>query len=135
MSAEDAAGIGELARTVNISFEGVGADLRVFVNGEEVTGLIRTEAVSQFASRISTFPEVRVALVEKQRELGKRYGNVVTEGRDQGSVVFPDAGLKLYLDAEVSERARRRYDQLLAQGQPADYEKILQALKERDFRD
>jgi len=127
--------IGRLAATIEIGFEGTGSQLRVFLGTEDVSGLIRTEGVSSFASQISAIPAVRAAMVEKQRQLGKRYGNVVTEGRDQGSVVFPDAGLKLYLDADVQERAKRRYEQLVQQGHPAEFEKILSALKERDFRD
>ena len=127
--------ISELARQAEIGFERTENDLKIFVGGQEVTAAVRTEEVSQFASKISMIPQVREALVLKQRELGKKYGNIVTEGRDQGSVVFPNAELKVYLDAEVCERARRRVDQLRAQEQPADLEKILEALKERDFRD
>lgn len=131
----DADKVSDLARTTPIRFEWSNGELRVFLGSRDVSAAVRTEAVSQFASRISAIPAVRAALVEKQRELGRLYGNVVTEGRDQGSVVFPDAGLKIYLDADVAERARRRFEQLRLQNQPADLEKILQALKERDHRD
>jgi cytidylate kinase len=127
--------IAELAHTADIGFEPAQGDMKVWVGREEVTPEIRTEAVSQFASQISTIPSVRQALVQKQRDLGIKYGNIVTEGRDQGSVVFPHAELKVYLDADVAERARRRYEQLLDQGQSADMEKILVSLKERDLRD
>jgi len=125
----------ELARTARIGFEWSDKELKVLLNDRDVTGLVRTEAVSVLASKVSAIPEVRSAMVEKQRELGRRYPNVVTEGRDQGSVVFPDAELKVYLDADVRERARRRFDQLHELGQPADFSAILAALKERDERD
>jgi CMP/dCMP kinase len=127
--------ISELARQAQIGFERTETDLKIFVGAEDVTSAVRTEEVSEFASKTSMIPQVREALVHKQRELGKKYGNIVTEGRDQGSVVFPNAELKVYLDADVSERARRRVDQLRVQGQPADLEKILASLKERDLRD
>jgi cytidylate kinase len=135
LSLEEPERISELARTVRIDFERRDGKLDVLVDGLNVTAEVRTEAVSEFASKISTIAAVREALVEKQRELGRRYENIVTEGRDQGSVVFPDAELKVYLDADVNERARRRYEQLKNQNQPADYEKILEALKDRDHRD
>jgi cytidylate kinase len=127
--------ISELARTARIGFERHEGNLDVLVDEINVTAEVRTETVSEIASRISTIPPVREALVEKQRELAKQYGNIVTEGRDQGSVVFPDAELKVYLDADVNERAKRRYEQLRSQNQPANYEKILDALKDRDHRD
>ncbi len=127
--------IAKLAHTVEIDFKPVKNDLKIFVGREEVTAEIRTETVSEFASKISAIPQVRRALVQKQREMGKKYENIVTEGRDQGSVVFPNAELKVFLDADVAERARRRYEQLLGQGQSADMEKILDSLKERDLRD
>ncbi|MFA5865164.1 MAG: (d)CMP kinase [Phycisphaerae bacterium] len=127
--------IAQLARNAQIRFEREGAAVKVFVGREDVTANVRTESVSELASSISAIPQVRSALVKKQREIAKQYGNIVTEGRDQGSVVFPDAELKLYLDADMDERARRRYEQLIAQGQPAEMEKILDALKKRDLRD
>ncbi len=135
LDTQDREGITELARKADIEFERTEAELKVLVGGEDVTPAIRTEAVSQFASQISTIPQVRQALVQQQRDLGKKYGNIVTEGRDQGSVVFPHAELKVFLDADVGERGRRRFDQLRGQGQPADLEKILESLKERDLRD
>jgi cytidylate kinase len=132
---EETARIAEIARSAIIRFVRQGASLDIYLEKENVTAFVRTEAVSEFASRISAIYEVREALVQKQRDLGVFYGNIVTEGRDQGSVVFPQAQLKVYLDAEVDERARRRYEQLRQQGQPANYEKILEALKDRDHRD
>jgi len=127
--------ISELARIARIGFERREGNLDVLVDEINVTAEVRTETVSEIASRISTIPAVREALVEKQRELAKQYGNIETEGRDQGSVVFPDAEVKVYLDADVNERAKRRYEQLRSQNQPANYEKILDALKDRDHRD
>lgn len=135
ISVEETTRIAQIAQSATIRFVRRDHSLEIYVNDEEVTSLVRTEAVSEFASRISAIPEVRTALVQKQRDLAKFYGNIVTEGRDQGSVVFPDAELKVYLDADVTERARRRYEQLREQGQPADFEKILERLKDRDHRD
>lgn len=132
---EETARIAEMAQAAEIRFVRRDHSLDIYLNDENVTALVRTEAVSEFASRISAIPEVRTALVQKQRDLASFYGNIVTEGRDQGSVVFPDAELKVYLDADVTERARRRYEQLLEQGQPADLAKILEALQDRDHRD
>jgi cytidylate kinase len=132
---EETARIAEIAQSAQIRFVRRDHSLDIYLNDENVTTFVRTEAVSEFASRISAIPEVRTALVQKQRDLAKFYGNIVTEGRDQGSVVFPNAELKVYLDADVAERARRRYEQLIEQGQPADMAKILEALKDRDHRD
>ncbi len=134
----DCGDVGRIAALVHgakIDLSRSESQMLVFLNDLDVTDQVRTEAVSEFASRISMISQVREALVRKQRELAGRYGNVVTEGRDQGSVVFPDAELKLFLDAEVSERARRRYEQLLGQNQPANFDEILEALKQRDHRD
>jgi cytidylate kinase len=80
-------------------------------------------------------PAIRQMLVEQQREIGREHGNLVTEGRDQGSVVFPDAKLKFYLDATPQERANRRVAQLRARGEVAEYARILEEIVSRDHRD
>jgi len=116
----------QLARAAAISLE---PDGRVILNGEDVTEAIRGPEVSAGASRVATIPGVRRALVEKQRAIGEQ-DNVVMEGRDIGSVVFPDADLKIFLDADVQERATRRAAEV-----NGDRELISRQLRERDERD
>ena len=103
----------------------------VLMDGEDVTWQIRTPEVEANVSQVSAYPGVRDAMTAQQRRIGQR-GQVVMVGRDIGTVVFPDAELKVYLDACVEERARRRFEELENRGEPADYEKILKAMKKRD---
>src|SRR5262249_40961577 len=95
---------------------------------------IRTPEISDGASRVSALPEVRAALLGIQRRLGAK-GGVVVEGRDIGTVVFPDAGAKFFLTASDDERARRRAAELSARGQPVDLERTKREMRERDQRD
>ena len=106
----------------------------VLVNGFDVTGEIRTPEVDNLASIYSAVPEVRRALLSLQQEQ-KNYGSIIAEGRDVGSVVFPDAKFKFFLTASPEARARRRYEQRISQNQDADYDEILQAIKARDEHD
>jgi cytidylate kinase len=106
----------------------------VVLDGADVSGLIRTPSLSQGASRVSAQPRVRAALLELQRGAG-RSGGVVLEGRDIGTIVFPDAEAKFFLTASVEERARRRYEELLAAGTQADLESVKRDVMERDQRD
>jgi len=107
---------------------------RVQLSGEDVTLAIRSQQISDGASRVSALPGVRAALLELQRGIG-RSGGVVVEGRDIGSVVFPDAEAKFYLDASAKERARRRHAELISRGQDVNYDTILREVRERDERD
>lgn len=107
---------------------------RVLLRGEDVTLAIRTQPMSDGASRVSALPAVRAALLELQRAIG-RSGGVVVEGRDIGSVVFPDAETKFFLTATAEERARRRHAELRARGTDVDYPTILAEVIERDERD
>lgn len=117
---------------VSIRYE---ADMQqVYVNGENVTGYLRTEEVGNMASVVSAKPAVRMALLELQRTLAKE-NNVVMDGRDIGTHVLPDAQVKVYLTASVSERARRRYQELLEKGMEADLAQIEQDISKRDYRD
>ncbi len=104
------------------------------LSGEDVTLAIRSQQMSDGASRVSALPGVRAALLELQRGIG-RSGGVVVEGRDIGSVVFPDAEAKFYLDASPEERARRRHAELTGRGQDVKLETILNEVRERDDRD
>ena len=108
--------------------------VEVLLDGEEVSDLIRTPEVSQMASRVSALQVVRKRMLELQRALGRR-GNVVAEGRDIGTVVFPEAQVKIYLDASAQERARRRFKELRAAGRTVSLEETLREMEERDKRD
>jgi cytidylate kinase len=107
---------------------------RVLLAGEDVSRAIRGEEVSAAASRVAALPAVRAALLGRQREL-RRAPGLVADGRDMGSVVFPDAALKVFLTASVEERARRRYKQLIDKGLAANMHDLLRDLRERDGRD
>jgi cytidylate kinase len=104
------------------------------LGGEELTDAIRAEAVSTAASRVAAFPAVRQGLMYRQRAF-RRAPGLVAEGRDMGSVVFPDALLKVFLTASAEERARRRYKQLIEKGFNATLTTLLQDIRERDARD
>lgn len=108
-----------------------GRDYDVLADGIDVTWFIRKQKVDKRVSRVSAYPEVRMALTIQQRRIGLR-GNVIMVGRDIGTVVLPEADLKIYLDASVEERARRRYQQRIDRGEVANFEKILRTLKKRD---
>ncbi len=113
---------------------GTDEHVRVYLDNEEVTLAIRTAAMGLVASKVSAHPAVRTKLTHLQREMGRK-GRVVAEGRDTGTVVFPEADCKFFLDASPDERARRRCAQLLEKGQTADYEEILAQIKKRDHAD
>lgn len=106
----------------------------VLLNGEDVTWMIRQPEIDRNVSQVSAYPGVREAMTRQQRRIGQR-GLVVMVGRDIGTVVFPEAELKIYLDASVEERARRRYEEMHRRGQEANYEEILEAMKRRDKMD
>ncbi len=108
---------------------------RVTLDGRDVSEAIRTMAVNQATSFVARTVAIRKLLVEKQREIGQSLGSLVTEGRDQGSVVFPDAELKFFLDASIEKRAERRYQEMLADGEEASHDVILKNLEHRDGND
>ncbi len=128
---EDEAVIGELARSLDLELQGGG---RLLLDGKDVTVALRDESVSRYVSVVADCRSVREALVEQQRRLGAAQASVL-EGRDIGTVVFPDAALKIFLDASPTVRVDRRMKQLLDLGRPADREAIYQGLVERDERD
>lgn len=107
---------------------------KVLLNGADVTGSLRTEQVGNMASSTSVYPAVRVKLVALQQKLAKT-ADVIMDGRDIGTCVLPDAQVKIYLTASVETRAKRRYDELVEKGEPADRTKIEEDIKERDYRD
>ena len=110
------------------------ATLKMFVDGEYLGAKLHLEEVGNVASQVSTNREARRVLTEKMREVGEP-GGLVLEGRDIGTVVFPDADLKFYLDASAQERANRRFKQLQEAGQHPNYDEILRLIEERDYRD
>jgi cytidylate kinase len=109
-------------------------ETRAFLNGEDVSETIRTPEMAMVASRVSAEPEVRRKLSDMQRVMGSK-GAIVAEGRDMGTVVFPDAKYKFFLDATPEERALRRQKQLLEKGQKVEYEEILSQIRKRDQDD
>jgi len=109
-------------------------ETRVFLGGEDVSDSIRTPEMAMIASRVSAEPEVRKKLTEMQRAIGKN-GAIVAEGRDMGTIVFPDAKHKFFLDATPRERALRRQKQLLEKGQKVQYEELLTQIRKRDRDD
>lgn len=106
----------------------------IFLNGRDVSGLIRTNEVSMGASAVAVIPEVRLKLVELQRNLAKNQ-SVIMDGRDIGTYVFPDADVKIFLTASPEKRAQRRYLELIEKGMDADRQNILEDIKKRDKND
>ncbi len=134
VSPDDEGQLAELCARTKISLEKRADGIRVIIDGEEVTEKIRTEEIGLLASKVSGIPVVRKALFSLQREAGAE-GGIVAEGRDMGTVVFPDADCKFYLDAKVAERARGRYDELVLKGASADYGEVEKDLMARDRQD
>lgn len=130
----DASALGNLAERADIELHGPVDGLRVRINGRDVTSEIRMPEVSEAASRVSAVPAVRRALVARQQVFG-RLGDVVMEGRDIGTVVFPDAEVKVFLDASSEARASRRFAEDTEKGRAASFEETLAAIVNRDERD
>ena len=135
VSVSDAEGVAGVARRAAIRLEGTPDSLRVFLDGRDVSEEIRGEAVGREASVVSAVPEVRRELVKRQREMGSVGSGVVLDGRDIGTVVFPDADVKFFLTAVPEERARRRLDEERAKERGASFEATLADINERDLRD
>jgi cytidylate kinase len=133
LSLDDSAAMEKLAADTDIRLESGAEENRVLLDGEDVTGLIRNPTVTDAASRVSVYPAIRAWMVKLQQQLGAE-GGVVMEGRDIGTVVFPDADAKIFLDAAPEVRGMRRFDQLGPEPsqQPAD---VIRELRERDLRD
>lgn len=124
--------IGELANTIRIDFKPEGN--KVFADGIDVTDAIRTTEVTNLVSRVSAINEVRTAMVDEQRRMGKS-GRVVLDGRDIGTVVFPDADVKIFLTASVEERAHRRYKEMTEKGMTVSLEQLQKDIISRDKQD
>ncbi len=134
ISLEDERAISRLASSLHLTFLPEGVRNRVLCDGEDVTEAVRTPEISLLASLISQQRGVRDALVRMQREMGKE-GRVILEGRDIGTVVFPEAEVKFYLDAESGERAKRRYEEMIEKGLKVDLKQTEKELVQRDQDD
>ena len=126
--------LADLARHLDIQFVPKNGEVNVLLGGMDVSHLIRTKEVADAASKVAVFPQVRAALLQLQQDFAKNDG-LIADGRDMGTVVFPDAQVKLFLDASAEERAKRRYNQLQNKGISGNFAQILAEIKERDLRD
>lgn len=132
---DDEVRVAAVAATLDATFATQGADeMRILLEGEEVTNTIRSEICGNAASRVATLPAVRAALLDRQRAFRRQPG-LVADGRDMGTVVFPDADVKVFLIASAEERAARRYKQLREKGIDANLSELVEEIAERDARD
>jgi cytidylate kinase len=134
ISWDDEAGLEPIVQNLAIAFSFEGGINRVFLDGEDVTDIIRTGAISRGAAAVSSHPGVRAGLLDMQRHLAGQ-GGAVLEGRDIGTVVCPEAQVKFFLDATPEERARRRYEELLSRGESASLAAVLEEMQARDALD
>lgn len=133
---DDETGVATLAAHLDVEFvsDETGTETRIYLEGEEVTNAIRHEEIGNEASKVASIPAVREALLDRQRAFLTAPG-LVADGRDMGTVIFPDADLKIFLTASLEERAQRRYKQLIGKGVDANLGALLTELAERDKRD
>ncbi|AFU18815.1 (d)CMP kinase [Actinobacillus suis] len=131
---DDEERIAEVGRHLNVKFIPENGEIKVILDGENVGDQIRTAEAGQNASKVAVFPKVRDALLQRQRDFSSPNG-LIADGRDMGTVVFPEAQVKLFLDASAEERTKRRVKQLQEKGFNANFDEILAEIKERDFRD
>jgi cytidylate kinase len=131
---EDVAGHTQVAQSLDATFGAVQQDEQIWLSGRNVTAEVRTAAAGMGASRVAAWPEVRNALLVRQRRFAREPG-LVADGRDMGTVVFPDAPLKVFLTATPEERARRRYKQLKDKGSGVSLAALSREIAERDLKD
>jgi CMP/dCMP kinase len=134
ISPDDKLRLNQLVLSLHITFVTDGDQTYVLCDGQDVTEAIRTPEISRLASTISKQKELRDLLVQRQREMGKE-GGVILEGRDIGTVVFPDADVKFYLDAVGEERVKRRYHEMIEKGMEVDFKETREELMQRDHHD
>jgi cytidylate kinase len=127
--------IGHRCRLLSIDFDWSTRPAAILLNGRDVSEAIRQPQVTEVTYQAADNPWVREELVKQQRTIGRRCGSLVTEGRDQGTIVFPNAEFKFYLNAHPEERARRRIAQLAAKGISAELHDVLEQILQRDMRD
>ena len=126
--------LGSLAEGLDVNFDSSGDGMVILLDGNYISGRLRSEEVGVFASRIAALPVVRAALVNRQRAFRMPPG-LVADGRDMGTVIFPDAILKIFLTASAHARAERRYKQLKEQGESVNLSRLFRDIKKRDGRD
>ncbi|HDR1021369.1 TPA: (d)CMP kinase [Pasteurella multocida] len=131
---DDELALADLARNLDVQFLPQDGEVNIVLEGENVSSQIRTQEVADAASKVAVFPKVREALLQLQQDFASEKG-LIADGRDMGTVVFPEAPVKLFLDASAEERAKRRYKQLQNKGISGNFDQILAEIKERDFRD
>ncbi|MFZ7143148.1 (d)CMP kinase [Avibacterium avium] len=132
---DDEAALAHLARHLDVEFLPEDNEVKIILEGEDVSRQIRTQEVADAASsKVAILPQVRAALLQLQQSFANEKG-LIADGRDMGTVVFPDAQVKLFLDASAEERAKRRYKQLQTKGISGNFAQILAEIEERDFRD
>ncbi|MDU8925167.1 (d)CMP kinase [Pasteurellaceae bacterium LIM206] len=131
---DNEAALAELARGLSIRFEPRQGEVQIILDGENVSAQIRTQEVAAAASKVAVFPQVRAALLQRQRDFATGEG-LIADGRDMGTIVFPQAQVKLFLDAGAEERAKRRLKQLQNKGINGNFAQILTEIKDRDYRD
>ena len=131
---QDKDGVIAMLPELEISLAFIEGEQHVLLNGEDVSREIRLPQASMAASHVSALPEVRAFLLDLQRRLAAE-NDCIMDGRDIGTVILPDAGLKIYLTASPEIRAKRRYDELIARGTPQDYDELLQEIIQRDYND
>lgn len=124
----------EALDNIEIKFKRIDNELHIFLNGKDVSSDIRTEEIGMMASKVSAIKKVRYDMVDRQRKLSES-DSVILDGRDIGSVVFPNADLKIYLTADENERAKRRHIDLKAKGIDCVHEEVLEDIKKRDYND
>ena len=132
---DDPRGLEFIAKHCRIEFDWRQHPPGVLLNGEPVGHLLRGAEATRAASYVAVVPRIREMLVEQQQRIGHEHGDIVTEGRDQGTIVFPEARLKFFLSAAPEERARRRFKQLRDRGEMVDFAEILHDIVARDHRD
>ncbi len=131
---KDADGVGALLGDIKVELKFIDGVQRVFLCDEDVSEAIRTPDASMAASNVSAIPVVRAFLLDLQRDIAKK-NNCLMDGRDIGTVVLPDAQIKIFMTADVEERAMRRYKELQEKGIDDSYDQVLKEMKERDFQD
>lgn len=134
LALDDESELAKLALQLDVKFVPENGEINVVLNGENVGDQIRSAEAGQNASKVAVFPQVRAALLQRQRDFATEKG-LIADGRDMGTVVFPEAQIKLFLDASAEERTKRRVKQLQEKGFNANFDEILAEIKERDFRD
>ena len=135
LSPQDVDEVARLCQNIKLTFDTATEPPRLIVDNRDVTPFIRTSEMDMLSSTISALPQVREAMLKLQRNIAKSHGKIVAEGRDMGTVVFPDACVKFFLTASANERARRRYFERVARGEKISLEDVQKELSKRDDQD